>query len=103
MVFLAFMSPILNGSGFAFKEVQGGEEKRFDIVITYNKKIYIIELKIWNGQSYHDKGLVQLRNYIEQYGQNYGYLLIFDFRKEVNKDEESKDETVIIHTSILLG
>ncbi len=38
LVFLAFLSPIINGSGFAFKEVKGGEEKRFDIVITYNKK-----------------------------------------------------------------
>lgn len=27
LVFLAFLSLIINGSGFAFKEVQGGEEK----------------------------------------------------------------------------
>lgn len=44
----------------AFKEVQGGEEKRFDIVITYNKKMYILELKKWNGEEYHKKGLFQL-------------------------------------------
>lgn len=28
LLFLAFISPIINGTGFAFKEVQGGEEKQ---------------------------------------------------------------------------
>ncbi len=81
LLFLAFISPIINGIGFAFKEVQGGEEKRFDIVITYNKKMYILELKIWRGEEYHKKGLMQLGEYLEQYGLDKGYLLIFDFRK----------------------
>ncbi|NFD54843.1 hypothetical protein EXN53_03960 [Clostridium botulinum] len=27
LVFLAFLSPTINGSGFAFKEVKGGEEE----------------------------------------------------------------------------
>lgn len=58
LLFLAFISPVINGTGFAFKEVQGGEEKRFDMVITYNKKMYILELKRWNGEEYHKKGLV---------------------------------------------
>ena len=80
LIFLAFISPIINGTGFAFKEVQGGEEKRFDIVITYNKKMYILELKRWNGEEYHKKGLLQLAGYLEQYGLELGYLLIFDFR-----------------------
>ncbi|MDF2885163.1 MAG: putative AAA-ATPase [Clostridiaceae bacterium] len=81
LVFLAFISPIINGIGFAFKEVQGGEEKRFDIVITYNKKMYILELKKWNGEEYHKKGLFQLAEYLEQYSLDKGYLLVFDFRK----------------------
>jgi hypothetical protein len=81
LVFLAFISPVINGTGFAFKEVQGGEEKRFDIVITYNKKMYILELKKWNGEEYHKKGLLQLAEYLEQYGLEEGYLLVFDFRK----------------------
>ncbi|ENK0837894.1 AAA family ATPase [Clostridium botulinum] len=84
LVFLAFLSPIINGSGFAFKEVKGGEEKRFDIVITYNKKMYILELKIWRGEEYHKKGLIQLAEYLDQYGLDKGYLLIFDLRKSTN-------------------
>ncbi|WP_411680051.1 AAA family ATPase [Clostridium thailandense] len=84
LLFLAFISPIINGTGFAFKEVQGGDEKRFDIVITYNKKMYILELKIWRGEEYHKKGLMQLGEYLGQYGLSEGYLLILDFRKENN-------------------
>lgn len=92
LLFLAFISPIINGTGFAFKEVQGGEERRFDVVITYNKKMYILELKKWNGEAYHKKGLLQLSEYLEQYELDEGYLLIFDFRKvktEVGKLEET--------------
>jgi hypothetical protein len=97
LVFLAFISPIINGTGFAFKEVKGGEEKRFDIVITYNKKMYILELKIWRGEEYHKKGLIQLGEYLEQYGLDEGYLLIFDFRKTerlAGKTEVRKIEVV---------
>lgn len=93
LLFLAFISPIINGTGFAFKEVQGGEEKRFDIVVTYNKKIYILELKIWRGEEYHKNGIEQLGQYLDQYGLDKGYLLIFDFRKTEKKSgklEESK-------------
>ncbi|AQR89944.1 hypothetical protein CLOBY_17060 [Clostridium saccharobutylicum] len=88
LVFLAFISPIINGTGFAFKEVKGGDEKRFDIVITYNKKMYIIELKIWRGEEYHKKGLIQLGEYLQQYSLSKGYLLIFDFRKTKNVSGE---------------
>lgn len=104
LLFLAFISPIINGVGFAFKEVKGGEERRFDIVITYNKKMYILELKIWRGEEYHKKGLVQLGEYLEQYGLNQGYLLVFDFRKsksaagnieEVNVKVGQKEKKVV--------
>lgn len=95
LLFLAFLSPIINGTGFAFKEVQGGEERRFDIVITYNKKMYIVELKRWNGETYYQKGLIQLAEYLEQYGLDEGYLLIFDFRKV--KGETGKIEDVVVN------
>jgi Predicted AAA-ATPase. len=95
LLFLAFISPIINGVGFAFKEVQGGEEKRFDIVITYNKKMYILELKRWNGEEYHKKGLLQLAEYIDQYSLDEGYLLIFDFRKIHGQTGKVEKSTVI--------
>ena len=92
MLFLSFLTPIINGIGFAFKEVQISEEKRLDIVITYNSNKYIIELKVWHGEEYHEKGLKQLANYLDINNQDRGYLLVFNF----NKNKEYKKEELIV-------
>lgn len=97
LIFLAFLSPIINGTSFAFKEVQGGEEKRFDVVITYNGKMSILELKIWRGEEYHKHGILQLANYLDQYELDEGYLLIFDLRKQKIKTEVATEMEVIIN------
>ena len=83
-LFLAFLKPILNGSGFDFKEPQISDEKRIDVVITYNQFKYITELKIWYGQAAHEKGLKQLTDYLGRQNLDTGYLLIFDHSKEKN-------------------
>lgn len=88
LLFLAFIKPIINGVGFDFKEVQISEEKRLDVVITYNNHKYIIELKIWRGESYHKKGLSQLVDYLDTNSLKKGYLVIFDFNKK--KEYKSK-------------
>jgi hypothetical protein len=82
LLFLAFVRPIINGRGFDFKEVQVSEEKRLDVVITFDNKKYIIELKIWRGEAYHLEGIRQLCRYLEMQNQISGYLLIYDLRKE---------------------
>jgi len=92
LLFLSFITPIINGVGFAFKEVQISEEKRLDIVITYNNHKYIIELKIWHGEKYHERGIKQLKDYLDINKQNKGYLLVFNF----NKDKEYKKELINI-------
>jgi hypothetical protein len=78
LVFLAFMKPILNGSGHDFKEVQISEERRLDVVLTYYHNKYVAELKIWRGQEAHEKGLVQLADYLDKQNLTEGYLVIFD-------------------------
>jgi hypothetical protein len=90
LLFLAFIKPIINGTGFDFKEVQISEEKRLDLVITYNKFKYIIEMKIWRGSKYHQDGIQQLCDYLDINGLNNGYLLVFNF----NKDKEFKEEKI---------
>ena len=92
MLFLSFLTPIINGIGFAFKEVQISEEKRLDVVITYNSNKYIIELKVWRGEEYHEKGLKQLADYLNINNQHEGYLLIFNF----NKNKEYKKEKLTV-------
>ncbi|WP_138204102.1 AAA family ATPase [Haloimpatiens lingqiaonensis] len=90
LLFLAFIKPIINGVGFDFKEVQISEEKRLDVVITYNNFKYIIEMKIWRGQKYHEDGLNQLCDYLDINSLDKGYLVIFNF----NKNKEFKEDRI---------
>ncbi len=88
LLFLAFIKPIINGRGFDFKEVQISEEKRLDVVVTLGDKKYIVELKIWRGEAYHQAGIGQLCDYLDRQNANRGYLLIYDLRKESGKQGE---------------
>jgi hypothetical protein len=78
LVFLAFLKPIINGSGYDFKEPQISEEKRLDLVITYLHQKFVAELKLWYGPKAHEKGLEQLTDYLDRQSLDTGYLLIFD-------------------------
>ncbi|WP_035571189.1 AAA-like domain-containing protein [Halonatronum saccharophilum] len=90
LIFLAFLKPIINGKGFDFKEVQISQEKRLDVIITYLDKKYVIELKIWRGEKYHQEGLEQLSDYLDIQGLDKGYLVSFNF----NQAKEYKEELI---------
>ena len=81
LLFLSFLRPILSGRAFDFKEPNVSEERRMDIVITCRSQRYVLELKIWHGPRYHQKGLEQLSDYLDTYSLREGYLLIYDFNK----------------------
>ncbi len=93
LIFLSYLQPIINGKGYVFKEPTVGNERRMDLVVTYNEKIYIIELKIWRGEKYHQKGITQLSEYMDTCSLKKGYLLIFNF----NKNKEFKNEIIKIN------
>ncbi|MEZ4829332.1 MAG: restriction endonuclease [Bacteroidia bacterium] len=76
-MFLAFFKPILNGQGHDFKEVEISEEKRLDVVVTYHRNKYVIELKRWYGESVHQRGLDQLADYLDRQELESGFLVIF--------------------------
>ncbi len=78
LIFLAFLQPILNGRGYAFKEPELSEERRLDIAITYSTHKYAVELKIWRGAAAHEKGLSQLTDYLDRQQLDTGYLVIYD-------------------------
>ncbi|MEM6697863.1 MAG: AAA-like domain-containing protein [Bacteroidota bacterium] len=98
-IFLAFLTPILNGHGYSFKEVQVSLEKRLDIVVTYFQHRYIIELKKWYGNEYHQKGLLQLADYLDIHGVEEGFLVVFDDRKE----KEWRTEEVVVEGKKVFG
>jgi hypothetical protein len=82
LIFLAYLKPIINGSGYDFKEPQTSEEKRLDVVITFFQYLYLVELKVWYGKEAHERGLKQLSDYLDRLGLDTGYLIIFDHSKK---------------------
>jgi AAA-like domain len=88
LVFLAFIKPIINGSGYDFKEAQISEERRLDVVITYNTHRYITELKVWRGKVAHEEGFQQLTDYLNRLNLTEGYLVIFDHAKRKSWKKE---------------
>ena len=85
LLFLAFIKPIINGEGFYFVEPETRNNMRLDMVITYNKKLFIIELKKWYGKEYEEKGHKQLADYLMTKKADKGYMVMFDFRKTVKE------------------
>ena len=82
ILFLMFLKPIINGHGFFFKEAQIGEEKRLDVVVVYKNEKFVVELKVWHGESYHNTGKAQLKKYMELESIKNGYMLIMSKNKE---------------------
>ena len=80
-LFLLYLKPIINGTGNYYIESQTRDQTRTDVIIDYLGKQYIIELKIWRGTSYHEKGEEQIREYLDYYHLDTGYMLSFNFNK----------------------
>ncbi|MCQ2195818.1 MAG: hypothetical protein MJZ28_12850, partial [Paludibacteraceae bacterium] len=82
LLFLCFLKPIINGSGFYYVEPQTRNDGRMDIVVTYGGEEFIIELKIWRGMKYETKGEDQVSEYANVRGLKKAYLITFSFLKE---------------------
>ena len=59
-----------------------------DLVITYNCKEYVVELKIWHGTEYELSGRDQLSEYLDTRNHSEGYLITFSFLKEKTVQEK---------------
>jgi len=81
LLFLTFLKPIINGTGFYYVEPQTRNNNRMDLVVTYGRKEFVIELKIWRGEKYEERGRDQLAEYLATRKLEEGYLVTFDFSK----------------------
>ncbi len=61
-------------------EVQTGRG-RMDLLITHNQRKYIVETKIWRGESRYQSGKKQLAAYLKLEGVTDGYYVVFDHRQ----------------------
>ena len=77
--------------GFMYIEVQTGRG-RMDIIITHNQKKYVVETKLWRGDSRYQAGKKQLVAYLRAEGVTEGYYIVFDHRH----DPEPRVETETI-------
>jgi len=64
-IFLTYLRPIINGVGNYYCEAQTRDLTRTDVVVDYLGRQYVIELKIWRGDSYNQRGERQLADYLD--------------------------------------
>ena len=65
--------------GTMYLEVRTGRG-RMDILILHRKQKYIVETKIWGGDSRYQTGKAQLAAYVRSEGTGEGYYVVFDHR-----------------------
>lgn len=81
-LFLLYIRPLINGTGNYYIESRTRSMGRTDLIIDYLGKQYIIEMKIWHGEEYNNRGEEQLIGYLEDYHLKTGYMLSFNFNKK---------------------
>lgn len=82
--FLLYLKPIINGVGNYYIEAQTRDAKRTDVIVDYLGEQFIVELKIWHGNEYNERGEKQLLEYLEYYHARKGYMISFNFNKKKN-------------------
>lgn len=80
--FLLYLRPIINGTGNYYVESRTRNMERTDVIIDYRGEQSIIELKIWRGNAYNERGEEQLLEYLDHYHLKKGYMLSFNFNKK---------------------
>ncbi len=97
-LFLLYLKPIINGAGNYYLEAQTRDAKRTDVVVDYLGEQFVIELKIWHGNEYNERGERQLAEYLDYFHQEKGYMLSFNFnkKKEIGvKELQVEGKTII--------
>ena len=101
-LFLLYLKPIINGTGNYYIEAETRDMERTDVIIDYLGTQYIIELKIWHGNKYNEKGEAQIAQYLEKYHLSTGYMLTFNFnkKKKIGVRETSYGDKTIIEAFV---
>ncbi|WP_300573280.1 AAA-like domain-containing protein [uncultured Acetatifactor sp.] len=79
--FLLYLRPIINGTGNYYVESRTRDLRRTDVIVDYRGEQYVIEMKLWHGEEYNRRGEEQLVGYLNDYNQNKGYMVSFNFNK----------------------
>ena len=96
--FLLYIRPIINGTGNYYVEAQTRNNRRMDVVIDYLGERFVVELKIWRGNAYNERGQEQLSDYLDYYHIQKGYMLSYNF----NKNKEVGVKTISVGDKTLI-
>lgn len=96
--FLLYLRPIINGVGNYYIEAMTRNSRRMDVVVDYLGERFVIELKIWRGNFYNERGEKQLSDYLDYFHLKKGYMLSYNFnqKKEIGvKKLQLNDKTLV--------
>lgn len=100
--FLLYLKPIINGTGNYYLEAQTRDAGRTDVIVDYLGSQFVVEMKIWHGNEYNERGEKQLAEYLDYYRQKKGYMLSFNFnkKKEIGVKEITIMDKVIVEAVV---
>lgn len=83
-------------------EAETRDESRTDVIVDYHGEQFVVEMKIWHGEAYHQRGEKQLLEYLDSYHLQKGYMLSFNFnqKKEAGVKEIRIGEKVLIEAVV---
>ena len=97
IVLMAFLHRVINGGGLLEREYAIGSD-RMDLCLRYKDVILGIELKVWRDKKRDPQadGIEQLESYLGRLGLDFGWLFIFDRRKNALPMEERLSTEVVV-------
>ena len=97
IVLMAFLHRVVNGGGVLEREYAIGSD-RMDLCLQYKEVILGIELKVWRDKKRDPQadGIEQLESYLGRLGLDFGWLFIFDRRKNALPMEERLSTEVVV-------
>ncbi|QNP31207.1 ATP-binding protein [Cylindrospermopsis curvispora GIHE-G1] len=97
IVLMAFLHRVVNGGGVLEREYAIGRD-RMDLCLRYQDVILGIELKVWRDKKRDPQaeGIEQLESYLARLGLDFGWLFVFDRRKNALPMEERLSTEVVI-------
>ncbi|MCD7717425.1 MAG: ATP-binding protein [Lachnospiraceae bacterium] len=100
--FMLFLKPIINGTGNCYVEAETRNRERTDLIIDYRGEQFVIELKLWRGNAYKERGEEQLLEYLDHYHLQKGYMLSFNFnqKKKIGVKEVVLGDKVLVEAVV---
>ncbi|MGB3420301.1 MAG: ATP-binding protein [Dolichospermum sp.] len=97
IVLMAFLHRVVNGGGILEREYAIGSD-RMDLCLRYKDVTLGIELKVWREKKRDPQtdGIEQLESYLGRLGLDFGWLFVFDRRKNALPMEERLSTQVVV-------